>query len=219
MSTDQLWRSLSRRTGAMFLTGLLGASLAFFVLTLVAHPFRAVTDLLVVQNTPNQDFYTLFKSSEFISKVLAEATLSEKFIGAVVETGKVNQEFLPFDKEERLKAWRRMVSVEKNTDLGLLRVVVQSDNEREAGRLSDAITSVLVEKNQLFRGGDAKSVELRLLSGPITMRQPTLAQIVASVVAGFVVGVVLQGLYTALRRGSDRAYEGLAFPRDLLNRA
>ena len=65
---------------------------------------------------------------------------------------------LPVDPRERLSLWREEVSVEKNAELGMLRVIVKNDSQREAERVSKGIASVLIEKNNLFRGGEELSL-------------------------------------------------------------
>lgn len=187
--------------GSLFLIGLFAGAASFFVLTLTENRFETSVDFLVVQgNAASQDFYTISRSSEYLGKVLSEAIYSERFITAVIETGKVNPEFLPFDKRDRLVTWRHMVTVGKNIELGLLRVSVKSDSEREAVRVMEAVSAVLIEKNALFRGGDEKGVDVRVLSGPITERNPSPKEIIAVVVGGFAFSILLALLFLFLKQ-------------------
>lgn len=195
---------LREKIGLILLMGTLTGAVSFFGLMVLTPPFQSSMDFLVVQtNGQNQDFYTQFKSSEYLGKVLSEAVYSERFIEAVVETGKVNAEFLPFDKKARLKAWSRMVSVRKNLELGMLSVVVTNERERDAARVMKGIAEVLTEKNALFRGGDEKSVEIRVLSGPISERNPNTSMIVKTVTAGFLAGFFLAS-FAVIIRGEAR---------------
>ena len=202
--------------GTLVLAGLFFAAASFFLLTVTEKRIETATDFMVVQKTGQQDFYTMFKSSEYLGKVLGESIYSEKFINTVIETGKVNSEFLPFDKQDRLKEWRQMVMVAKNIELGMLRVSVKSDSEREATRVMQGIEQVLIEKNALFRGGDEGSVEIRVLSGPIVSRNPDFSEIALVVLVGFVSGVMLATLYLLIKSGRRTGYAGLAISRDML---
>lgn len=178
--------------GILFLSGVLCAALVFAGTMVFSSRYQSGMDFLVVQsNTQGQDFYSLFKSSEYLSKVLSEAIYSERFIDAVVETGKINGQFLPANKKERLDEWRKMVDVQKNLELGVLSVTVKSDNDRDASRVMSAISEVLIERNSLFRSGDDKSVEIRVLSGPILEMQPTLKTILSVIIGGFLSGIFL----------------------------
>ncbi len=206
MSSSQIFRLLGEKKGGLLLAGIFVAAVSFFAVTALSPRVKVTTDFMVVQtNMQSQDFYSLFKSSEYLGKVLSESIWSERFINAVIETGKVSKEFLPFDKSERLKAWRGMVSVEKNIELGMISVTVKSDTDREAGKVMQAITDVLITKNVEFRGGDEKAVEIRILSGPITDRNPSPKELVVIIALGFLVGVSMMS-FRIILRGLSRSY-------------
>lgn len=191
--------SVKHHAGAAVLTGSVFALVTFFWVMTFGRGFIAHSDFLLVQsNAGNQDFYTSFKSSEYLGKVLGEAVSSERFIQASVDSGKMNEEILPpaEDKADRLKAWRDMVSVKQDASLGMISVEVQTANDRDAYKMLQAISDVLITRNTLFRGGDEKSVEVRLLSGPIVEKTPSMKQLLLLVGGAFLAGVTL-----ALSRG------------------
>ena len=200
METQQFFALIKARIGSILLSGTLLAGISFFALVMIEKPFQSEMDFLIVQtNAGGQDFYTQFKSSEYLGKVLSEALFSERFIDTVVETGKVNSEFLPFDKKDRLKEWSKMVSVKKNLELGIISVTVKNDRERDASRVISGIAEVLTQKNSLFRGGDEKSVEIRVMSGPINQQNPTFVEMIKVILAGFFSGCFLSGFFITLR--------------------
>ncbi len=200
MGNQYLFSTLRSKIGTLLLWGVLFGALGFFGLMVTEKPFQTKMDFLVVQtNAGNQDFYTQFKSSEYLGNVLGEAIFSERFVNAVVETGKVNSEFLPFNKKDKLKAWKEMVAVQKNMELGIISVTVSGKSEREISRTMDAIAVVLAERNSLFRGGDEKSVEIRVLSGPILEQNPTLTKIAKVVMAAFLAGVFIATFFVVVK--------------------
>jgi capsular polysaccharide biosynthesis protein len=200
MGNQYLLSTLRSKIGTLLLWGVLFGALGFFGLMVAEKPFQTKMDFLVVQtNAGNQDFYTQFKSSEYLGNVLGEAIFSERFVNAVVETGKVNAEFLPFNKKDKLKAWKEMVAVQKNMELGIISVTVSGKSEREISRTMDAIAVVLAERNSLFRGGDEKSVEIRVLSGPILEQNPTLSKIAKVVMAAFLAGVFVATFFVVVK--------------------
>lgn len=209
MPTTNILALLWEKKGSIFLFGVFIAAAVFFTETAVSPRYAVRTDFMVVQSSGSQDFYTLFKSSEYLSKVLSESLYSERFINAVIETGKVSaQGFLPTNKKERLASWRKMVAVEKNIELGMLAVTVKSDTEKEAAKTMEAISEVLINKNQEFRGGDEKAVEIRVLSGPISDRNPNPKELIALALMGFVAGafvrsawIAVKSIDTSLKRG------------------
>ena len=200
MGNQYLFALIRSKIGTLLLWGFLFGALSFFGLVMTEKPFQTKMDFLVVQtNTSNQDFYSMFKSSEYLGKVLSESVYSERFINALVETGKVNKEFLPFDKGDRLATWSKMVTVEKNLELGILSVTVKGEKERDVARVMDGIAVVLTEKNSLFRGGDEKSVEIRILSGPILSENPDLSKILKVVLGAFLAGVFMATFFVVVK--------------------
>lgn len=196
---------LRREASYLFLAGIACAAAGFFVLLLTSARYEVRTDFLISQEESNtKDYYTLARSSEYIGKILGEVVYSERFIDTVVETGKVNTEFLPFDKKDRLKTWGNMVTIQKEADLGIIHLTVASDVSREAQKISQAIAQVLVEKNGLFLGTADKNLPVSILSGPITERNPSLQEILAVVISGFFFGVLLMVLYFFLKQEVPR---------------
>ncbi len=199
MEQSEFLTMAGRKTGTIILVGLLCAALSFVGLITLSKNFRASTDFLIIQNQADtQDFYTMSKSTEYLSSVLSEALYSDRFLDAVVETNKVDAHFLETsynlsaqDKQGRLDAWAKMVAVKKNTAAGILHVDVLNNDRRMALAVSSAISDVLTQKNVLFRGGDEKSVEIRVLSGPIVENNPSVKQMILMAVAGFFAGISL----------------------------
>lgn len=183
---------LKRKLGTLILMGLLGASVAFFLLMFTTPHYRGTSEFLVVQSGGgNQDFYSQFKSSEYLSKVLAEAIQSESYINAVIETGKVSPALLPVDKKDRLEAWGKMVTVKKNLELGVIEIKVEGDNQKNVTAVMEGVTDVLVNKNTLFRGGNPESVQIKTLSGPIMEKVPGMGLVIKTILAGFVAGLLI----------------------------
>ncbi len=213
---------LGKRKQAIFLIGLFVSAVSFFGATIFLPRYETVTDFQIVQTgNTGQDFYTLFKTSEYLGKVFSEAILSERYIQAVIETGSLKAEGLPVDPRERLSLWREEVSVEKNAELGMLRVIVKNDSQREAERVSKGIASVLIEKNNLFRGGEEKSVEVRVLSGPMTERNPSFTEIGVLMIVTFIGGVLAASAVILGRSGvlfSRDTHTAFTVPRDMFRR-
>ena len=194
MAYNPSFLALRGKWGLIFLSGLLCAAVAFLVLVFSSKNFKAETDFLVVQNQSagsNQDFYSLFKSTEYLGKVLSESIYSERFIEAVGATGKVDINTLPTDKKDRLETWGKMVTVQQNVEAGIIKVQVMDNDQRMVLKTSQAIQDVLTQQNMLFRGGDEKSVEIRVLSGPIVERNPSVKKIALVALAGFFLGTFL----------------------------
>lgn len=195
MEYKRILALISKKAGIILLFGLLIAAFSFFALLAKEKNYKVSTDYLIVQNQGGaQDFYTLSKSAEYIGKILNEAVYSELFIDEVIKTGKVNAEFLPFDKKEKLKQWSKIVEVSRNPDLGIIGIEIFENDQRKAVTISQSVVEVLTTKNSLFRG-DGQNIDVKVLSGPVVEKNPSLANILATTIGGFILGSMLSVLY------------------------
>lgn len=200
MQSTTFLGEVRNKIGFIILVSLFIAALSFLFLIFSEKAYKVRTDFLVTQNNAtSQDFYALSRSSEFIGKVLSEAVYSERFIDAVVETGKVSASSMSSDKKVKLEDWAKEVQVNKKLDLGMIQIEVYNNDQREAVRVSQAIGEVLTQRNNLFRGGDEKSVDVRILTGPIVERNPSIVQLVVVVIGGFLFGTLLSLTWIFIR--------------------
>ncbi len=141
---------------------------------------------------------------------------SEKFIGAVIETGAVDGNFLSGDAKDRLDEWGKMVKVSNNPDVGTLHIEVYDNGDRDALRIAQAVGNVLTEKNSLFRSGDEKSVEIRTLSGPIVEKNPSVERLSLVSGSGFLFGVSVFILFLIAK--AEQKSKGISFRLNDLRR-
>ena len=188
----------------MALIGFLAASLSFLFLVASEKNFKTNTDFLIIQNqTESQDFYSLFKSAEYVRDILSESVYSELFINEVIKTEKVNSEFLPFDKRKRMKEWNKIVKVKSGSQPGIISVEVLGNSQKEVFNISESIIEVMITKNQIFRGEG--NLEVKVLSGPIIEKNPGMGDIVMAVIGGFALGFLISliGIYYKEERDAE----------------
>lgn len=200
MPFSEIFVFLRPRLSYLVSIGIVTAVLAVGILVVIQPRYSSSMDFLLVQeNTSGQDFYTVFKSSEYLGKVLTRSMYSERFIVEVIATGKMDDRFLPSDKKDRLDAWEEILTVRNNLELGIISVSVAGQNDRDTARIMSGVAEVLTEKNALFRSGDEKSVEVRVLSGPIIEATPTLNKLLLVVGGGFLSGILLASIFVSMR--------------------
>lgn len=151
--------------------------------------FKASADFMISSAQEGQDYYTATRSAEYMSRVLSEIVYSESFIAAIVDTGRVDVNFLPRDKKDRLEAWSKMLSVKKNGELGFIRISLAGASDREVSKITQAVIVVLSEKSGELFGSASDNVRVRLLSGPIIENNPSASMLASIVIAGLVFGV------------------------------
>jgi len=188
MEIKQILALIRQKIGTLIMWGILIAALSFLFLVVTQKNFKVNSDFLVVQDqTSGQDYYSLSKSAEYLGKVLSEAVYSDLFIEEVIKTEKVNSEILPFDKKKRLKEWSKIVKVERNLEFGIIGISVFGNDSGETIHIAEGINEVLTKKNYLFRGY-GQDIDIRILSGPITEKNPSFSNIILAMIGGFLIG-------------------------------
>lgn len=206
MSNNNISALIRGKITGIIILGLFVAALSFLALVAKEKNFKVTTDYLIVQNqTQNEDFYTLSKSAEYTGRILNEGIYSELFIDEVIKTEKVNAEFLPFDKKEKMKEWGKTVQVNRNPELGILSIEVFNDSQKQSLAISNAIGDVLMNKNNLFLG-EGQNIGVKILSGPIVEKNPTFENISATMAGGFVLGIMLGILWVVYKENKRRKY-------------
>jgi capsular polysaccharide biosynthesis protein len=182
---------LKQKAGTIILAGILLGALSFLFLVINEKNFKVTTDYLIVQDqSQGQDYYTLSKSAEFLGNVLGQSIYSELFIDEAIKTGKIDGNFLPSDPKKRLDEWNKIVQVKQDPQLGMIHVSILNNNQSKALNISNAISDVLTAKNYLFRG-NGQNIDVRILSGPIIEKNPTMRNILFSIIGGFLMGALL----------------------------
>ena len=160
---------------------LIGACVAFVGVAgsfVLQERFQASADFMISSSQEGQDYYTATRSAEYMSRVLGEVLYSEQFIQSMVETGQVNVGFLPINKKDRLETWSKILTVKKNSELGFMRISLSGKSERDVSRIAQAMIDVLNQKQDMLFGTTGKTVNVRLLSGPIIEENPSVAELV-----------------------------------------
>lgn len=184
-----------KHLGMIAIVGLLIGALSSFGLIVTQKNFRANSDILVVQNQQGfSDYYALSKSAEYLTGVLVESIYSEKFLEELDATKIVSTDFLPQNKLDRLKEWSKIVKISKNSSVGILNIEVFGDNQKQVMEISNAVLAVLTTKNSLFLG-QGQNVDIRVMSGPIFEKNPSIANIFLAGFGGVVIGILLSLLW------------------------
>jgi capsular polysaccharide biosynthesis protein len=195
MSMKKILEIIGKNAKGLFLAGLLLGTLSFFLLVVTQKSSRATTDLLVVQNSGNAtDYYAMSKSIDYLNGILLESVYSEKFLEEMKNIDNATVSFLPVDKADRLTAWQKTVILKKNTNAGIITAQVFGDNAKQTTKISNVLIDVLTNKYALFLG-QGQNIEVKVLSGPIVEKNPTVTQIILVSLGGFVIGILLFGFW------------------------
>ncbi len=191
MNYSQFKVILSRKIGLMILIGLLFAAISFWGIMLLSPRYQSNFDVLVVQNQEGfVDSYTLAKSTEYFSKLLSESVYTETFLNKVIESDPELSRILPVGREDRMKAWGKMVQTSINVELGMIHLKTLANDKTHAEILSKTIANVLAENNNLFISENQK-IEVRMINAPLVKSNPGTNTLIFTVVASFLIGMLL----------------------------
>ena len=202
--------------GNLAFAGLFGATLVFLSLVFFANDYSVQTDYLVIQESADkQDFYTLSKSVEYSGNILKEAVASDLFFSEAVKTGYFNAGAFSSNERDRLKEWRKSITVGQRSGAGILEVTVKRSSQVEAVGIARAVSDVLIQKNNMFRSGTPESITIKTISGPIVEQNPTVKNLIAGVVAGMLLGMSALLFWKVSREGrSSEKIEELFFKNE-----
>jgi len=207
MTTENMLKSAKNNLKTALLFGLFVGALSFLVLVMTQKNFRSSTDILMSQSqTGTTDYYALSQSANYLANILSQSIYSEKFLEEVSTTGKTSMAFLSGDTAERLKEWQRIVHIKNDSSVGILNIQIFGDTQIQTDQLSEAVLDVVVNKNSFFLGQD-QNVNVRVLSGPIVEKNPSIAQIILSGIGGFIVGVFFFLLFMIYREEFSKQEE------------
>ena len=199
MTTEKMLQLAKNHLRSALLFGLLAGALSFLILVTTQKNFRSTTDILMSQSQPGTtDYYAMSQAANYLTNILSQSIYSEKFLEEVDATGKTSTAFLGNDNAERLKEWQRVVHVKNNSSVGIMNIQVFGDTQSQTDQLSQAVLDVVVNHNSFFLGQD-QNVNVRVLSGPIVEKNPSVTQIVMSSVGGFVAGTLVFLLFVIYR--------------------
>lgn len=191
MNYSQFRSILSRKIGLMILVGLLLAAVSFWGIMLLSPRYQSNFDVLVIQNQESfVDSYTLAKSTEHFSKLLSESVYTETFLNKVIEGDPELSKILPIEREDRMKAWGKMIQTSINVELGMIHLKALANDKGQVERLSKTIAGVLADNNNLFFSENQK-IEVRMINAPLIKNNPGMNMLVFIVVASFLIGVLL----------------------------
>jgi len=205
----------------MILVGLLLAAISFWGIMLLAPRYQSNFDVLVIQNQENfVDSYTLAKSTEHFSKLLSESVYTETFLNKVIEGNPELSKMLPIDREDRMKAWGKMVQTSINVELGMIHLKALANDKGQVERLSKTIASVLAENNNLFFSENQK-IEVRMINAPLIKNNPGMNMLVFIVVASFLIGALLVFIISFYKNliDQEKLESGRSDEKDIWNQA
>jgi len=161
--------------------------------------YRATTRLLVVQTGNTGDAYSISRSNQFLSNVLAEVVYSNSFFEQVLASGyNIDKNIFSADPNENMKRWKKIASAQAISDTGTIVINTYHENPYQASQINQAIAFVLKTKHSLYHGlGD--KVLVKVIDKTMVSNWPVKPNLILNgilaIVLGFISGLGLIYLY------------------------
>jgi hypothetical protein len=180
MSYYKLTHIIRQALPTAVLMGLLASAIVFASSVFLMRPFVASTSYQLIQTgAETKDYYTSFKSSEYLGRVLTEALASGSYIQAVTETGGIPDDYLPGDTKKALATWQEQVTVNTDRiDLGVLEIRVYGKTREEVTQVSTGVQKVLIEQNEKFRAGAKEDLNVRVFTNTLVEANPSVTKLI-----------------------------------------
>lgn len=171
----------------------LGGILALGLSLLRPLEYSSTGRLLIVQKVAPIDAYSAIKSVETISENLAEIIYTTSFFDRVLDTDiRIQKNFFSNNERTRRKQWEKMVDTHAGRGSGFLNVTVYHPDKREARKIVEAISQVLITQAWEYINAD---IQIRSVDSPLESRFPVRPNLVMNGLAGAVMGFLLGSVY------------------------
>lgn len=115
------------------------------------------TDLQIVQQSETEDFYSMFKGSEYIANAIGEMVESEEFMNKIIKKEEVLEKYMTLGSlQNRLKKWNKLVYVDNVTVHGRMSIYVKNNDVNFAKSLSLSVADTIINDNGMYQGKKSK---------------------------------------------------------------
>jgi len=127
--------------------------------------------LLVVQNSADNDAYTLSKSNEYLGNLFAEVVYSSSFYDRVISSPYgINENYFSGTYNQQVEKWQKTIKTKTQGDTGIVEIYVYHPQPTEANKIALAINDILINNNQDYHGG--QNIKISIIDQPITSSYP-----------------------------------------------
>ncbi|MEA3322862.1 MAG: Wzz/FepE/Etk N-terminal domain-containing protein [Patescibacteria group bacterium] len=183
---------ITKRWRLIVATTIIFALITFIVSALLPVKYQSDVSVIVVQEQASEkvDAFSATKSAEFLSNIFTRVIYTTSFFNAVQDAPFDVKRNFSHDAEEREEEWKKLISVKKVNNTGIIHISVFDESRKTAEETAKAIAYILTTKGEEYHGGGER-VGVRLIDGPNTPLRPTVPHILSNTIIGALLGFVL----------------------------
>jgi capsular polysaccharide biosynthesis protein len=217
MENKEISSLFKNRKKTIFYVAFIFLILVMIVTFLRPLEYRATTKILVTQSYgPASDAYSVSKSNQFISNVLAQIIYSDLFFDDVLKSGyNIDQNYFSGDDGKRKKQWQNMVKVIVLNDAGVIIAHTYHVDKYQANQINQAIAYTIKTKHSQYHGFGSK-LSVKIIDKTIVSRFPVKPNVILNAVFGIIIGIVL-GIVYAYLNPEKRKVKKMNLKEDVVN--
>lgn len=192
-----MWHLVFKHLKLIIFWGIALALISGVVSLFFPKQYSATSQALIIsRDRTGVDPYTQVKSAERIGENLAQIMKTTDFYNKVLETSAAfdRQKWQTLTDRARRKRWNKDVRGEMIYGTSLLQMTVYSSSPEDALAFSNAVGGVLTSRGWEYVGGD---VAVKAVNDPLVSRFPARPSFALNTLLGFIIGVLLSGLWVA----------------------
>jgi capsular polysaccharide biosynthesis protein len=168
------------------------ALIAFIISVIMPAKYQSDISMIVVQEQESEkvDAFSATKSAEFLSNIFTRVIHTTSFFNDVQDAPFDVRRDFSHDPEEWEKEWKKVISVKKVNNTGIMHISVLDESRKTAEETAKAAAYILTTKGDKYHGGGDR-VTVRLIDGPNTPLRPTVPRILPNTIIGGLFGGVL----------------------------
>lgn len=172
---------------------LLGLALSAVLSFLRPLEYSSSAKFLVQQKNAPQDAYAAIKSIETVTDTLTQVIHTTAFFNAVLAADpRIRIDYFKTKEARRRKQWQSMVDAHILRGTGFLQVYVYHTDSREARKVLQAVSDVLIGQGWQYVSTDIK---VTVVDSIIESSYPVRPNILANAFSGLVIGSFLGAVY------------------------
>lgn len=182
----------------------------FLILVMIATfvqplKYKATTKILVTQSFgPASDAYSVSKSNQFVSNVLAQIIYSDIFFDDVLKSGySIDKNYFSTNENKRKEQWQDMIQPIVLNDAGVIVINTYHPDKYQVNQINQAVAYTLKTKHTQYHGFGTK-ISVKVIDKSITSRFPVKPNVILNALFGIVAGIALGVIFVYLNPKKEK---------------
>jgi len=170
MTITEFLKILKNKWETVLIITILAATFGLYINFFLPHYYRASSEYLIIQKqNAGIDAYTAIKGAEQLAYTYKQIIHSSSFLEQVTgSSSNIEPDYFGSTQVKIIKKWRKTAVLETIPNTGILKVQIYHPDQKQALAISQAISSVIKNKQNLFLGENTEIQTIPLSSSAVT---------------------------------------------------